>query len=279
MAHLEPAMEGAFKGLAEKPLADLSPEMKLSAKQLYDLLVNTVRGKALTRVRSAEKHHGIAAWKRIKTEYQPDAAGRHTAMLVVVIQRGRESRATAKTFLDQVTEWERRIQEYEGESLETFSNGMMIAVLASHAPVSIRNVVRLAGGPANGKYQGVRQNISEFLQFGRIFDKDGRGVESEPNNTGPAPMNVDSVGKGKGKTKGCFVCKRPGHAAKECRLNQGKGEGQANGKGKGTPDKKGRRKLLAEAKNKKVHAVGTGDPSTATVAAVEDTGGWARRGH
>ena len=77
MANLEPAMEGAFSGLAEKPFAELTLEMMLSAKQLYYLLVNTVRRKALPLVRSAEKHHGIAAWKRIKTEYQPDSAGRH----------------------------------------------------------------------------------------------------------------------------------------------------------------------------------------------------------
>ena len=65
---------GAFSGLAEKPFAELTLEMKLSAKQLYSLLVNTVQGKALTLVRSAEKHHGIQAWRRIKTEYQTDAA-------------------------------------------------------------------------------------------------------------------------------------------------------------------------------------------------------------
>ena len=88
MANLEPAMEGALTGLAENPLAGLTPEMKLSAKQLYDLLVNTVRGKALTLVRSAEKHHGIAARKRIKTEDQPDAAGRHIAMLMGIMQFG-----------------------------------------------------------------------------------------------------------------------------------------------------------------------------------------------
>ena len=81
MANLEPVMESAFTGSAEKPIAELTPEMKLGAKLLYDLLENTVRGKALTLVRSAEKHHRIAAWRRIKTEYQPDAAGRHTAML------------------------------------------------------------------------------------------------------------------------------------------------------------------------------------------------------
>ena len=61
MANLEPAMQGAFSGLAEKQLAELTPEMRLSAKQLFCLQVNAVRGKALTLVRSAEKHHDVAA--------------------------------------------------------------------------------------------------------------------------------------------------------------------------------------------------------------------------
>ena len=76
--------------------------MELSAQQLYYLLVNTVRRKALTLARSAGKHHGIAAWKRVKTEYQPDAAGWHTAMRMessnLVGTRG-----AANTFLDQLT--------------------------------------------------------------------------------------------------------------------------------------------------------------------------------
>ena len=66
MENLEPAMEGAFTGLVQEPFAELTPEMKLSAKQLYHLLVNTVRQKALILVRSAQKQHGIAAWRRIK---------------------------------------------------------------------------------------------------------------------------------------------------------------------------------------------------------------------
>ena len=60
-------MESAFTGSVEKPIADLTPEMTLGAKQLYYLFINTVRGKALTLVRSAEKHHGTVAWKRIKS--------------------------------------------------------------------------------------------------------------------------------------------------------------------------------------------------------------------
>ena len=125
-------------------------------------------------------------------------------MLMGITQPGWDSRGAANTFLDRLTDMERRIQEYEGESLETTSDGMKIAVLASHAPEAIHNVVRLAAGPAGGKYRVVRRNMSEFLQCGRIFDKDGRGVESEPSSTNATPMDVDGVGKGKGK--GCFVC-------------------------------------------------------------------------
>ena len=137
-----------------------------------------------------------------------------------IMQSGWDSRGTANTFLDQLTEWERRIQGYEGESLETFSDSMKIAVLASHAPEPLRNVVRLAAGPAGGKYRVVRQNI---LQVGRILGKDGRRVESEPSSANASPMDVDAVGKGKGK--GCFVCGRPGHAAKDCKFNEAKGNG------------------------------------------------------
>ena len=96
--------------------------------------------------------------------------------------------------------------------------------------------------------------------------------------------DVDGVGKGKGK--GCFVCGRPGHAAKDCKFNQAKGKKPrarasqrvprltrtvpAKFEGECRPCGKNGHKW-AEAKDKKVHAVG-GAPSTATVAAVEDTG-------
>ena len=185
-------------------------------------------------------------------------------MLMGVMQLGWDFRGAANTFLEQLTEWERRIQEYEGESLETFSDGMKIAVMASHAPESTRNMARLAACPA--KWKVARQNMSEFLQFGRIFDK---GVESESSSAGTAPMDVDAVGKG--------------NAAKDCRLNQGKDKGQSKGQRKSTTDKSSTAKIEGECRHhdKKGHrwadcwkrlaeARTDGAPSTASVAAVED---------
>ena len=94
----------------------------------------------------------------------------------------------------------------------------------------------------------------------------------ESNSASATPMDVDAVGKGKGK--GCFVCGRPGHAAKESKFNQPKGKAQGKGTAKNAqPDKNTPakfegdcrkcgykwadcRKRLAGAKDKKVRAVG-----------------------
>ena len=68
----------------------------------------------------------------------------------------------------------------------------------------ICNHVRPDGRLSAGeKYRVVRQNMSEFLQYGRIVDKSGRGVKSEPNSASATPMDVDA--NARGKVKGCFV--------------------------------------------------------------------------
>ena len=92
------------------------------------------------------------------------------------------------------------------------------------------------------------RTCQSFLQFGRISDKDGRGVESEPNSASTTPMDFDAVVKCKGK--GCFVCGRPGHEVKDCKLNQGKGEGQPEqGKAKSTTDKNSLAKFEGECRH------------------------------
>ena len=66
MANLEPAMEGAFSGLAEKTLAELTLEVKLSAKQLYYLLLNTVRRRSVDsrpKRRKTSRHRGMETYQ------------------------------------------------------------------------------------------------------------------------------------------------------------------------------------------------------------------------
>ena len=208
IASLEPAMEGAFSGLAEKPCAELTPGMKLSAKQLYYLLVNTVKGKALTLVRCAENvTTASAVGKRFKSEYQP-VAGRHTAMLMGIMQLGWDSRRAANT------------QEYEGERLENFSDSMKIAVLASHTLQSIQNVIRLAAGPA-GKYRVVRQNMSVFsLDVRQKWSRSGVGSHCKCDTDGRRRRWQ------KAKERDAVRTSQP------CERLQAQGEGKDQSKGK-----------------------------------------------
>ena len=153
MANLEPAMEGAFSGLAQKPFAELTPELKLSAKQEYYLLENTVEMvDSRPKRRKASRHRGMEAYQDRRHTQQ---CSWETCNLVGV------SRGAANTFLDQLTEWERRIQKYGGESFETFSEGMKIAVLASHAPESIRRWEVSSGAPKHVRVFSVWPNLQQ----------------------------------------------------------------------------------------------------------------------
>ena len=62
MANLEPAMEGAFSANPEKPFAELTLAMKVSAKQLCCVQVNKVREKSVDprqKRRRASQHRGM----------------------------------------------------------------------------------------------------------------------------------------------------------------------------------------------------------------------------
>ena len=60
----------------------LSWQILIERWKVQHLLVNTVKGKAFALVSHAEKCHDIATWNRIKSEFECDAAGRNTAMLM-----------------------------------------------------------------------------------------------------------------------------------------------------------------------------------------------------
>ena len=110
MAGLEDALDAAGEDDAAIGMALLSPERQWRARQMWFMLVNTVRGKALTMVRGCEKQNGIAAWKKIKKGYQPDMVGRHTARQSI-LQPGWSREATAQEFMNDLNEWETKISK------------------------------------------------------------------------------------------------------------------------------------------------------------------------
>eukprot|EP00975_Prorocentrum_lima_P006899 1483202-Prorocentrum_lima.AAC.1 len=52
---------------------------------LFNALAQNCRGKALNVVRRSERGNGFQAWAMLVREYQPDLAGRHTAILMSLL--------------------------------------------------------------------------------------------------------------------------------------------------------------------------------------------------
>ena len=201
-----------------------------------------------------------------------------------IMQLGWDPR-NAANLLDQLTEWERRIREYEGESLETSSDGMKIAVLASHALESIRNVATLAAGAANGNNRAVRRS------FCSLAESSTRMVEEWSRSQTVRTRRRWTLWCQQKQGKGMLRVRTSGSRSEDCKFNQAKGKGQCKGKTKSTStDKNTPAKFKVECRHcgKKCHkwgrlleALGSserqesprrdGAPSTATVAAVEDT--------
>eukprot|EP00972_Heterocapsa_arctica_P083023 12233888-Heterocapsa_arctica.AAC.1 len=59
----------------------LSDDDCARSRFLYNLLVQMCHGRALAIIRLVAGANGMAAWKRLVGEYEPDLAGRHCAVL------------------------------------------------------------------------------------------------------------------------------------------------------------------------------------------------------
>ena len=100
-------------------------------------------------------------------------------MLMGIMPPGWDSR-NAVNFLDQLTEWERRIQECEGESLVTFSDSIKIAVLASHAPEHVRAISSdVQQDESSNKIGALREQKSGIL--GQIWLRVAERILKERN--------------------------------------------------------------------------------------------------
>ena len=66
-------------------LAELGQNGQEKAVVLFNLLTQSVEGRALQIMMNVESGSGFQAWKALRENYEPDVGGRHTAMLSGII--------------------------------------------------------------------------------------------------------------------------------------------------------------------------------------------------
>ena len=237
-------------------LAELGQNGQEKAVVLFNLLTQSVEGRALQIMMNVESGNGFQAWKALCENYEPDVRGRHTAMLSGIIAPSWES-IKENDFLEALESWEVQIQRYEVQSREQISDSMKIAVLMKHAPMPLRNALRTAGTQIGANYERGKKFARDFLLTGQFYTAKGEVKD----DGGPQPMDVGAVeskgkkggkqGKDKGVNKGgkhdkskgkaqtkkfngeCSYCYKWGHKKADCRL-LAKDKARREGGGKGT---------------------------------------------
>ena len=181
---------------------------------LYGLFSQVLQGKAASICMRVQRGNGLEVWRQVVKEYEPNLAGRHTAVLMSLLNppwvEGRY-RADLSLFVVDLLEWERKIARYEQETKEPFADRMKIATVFKHGPLELKRVLQAHSHTIGASYAAMRAHIEAFINSGREFTSAGISAK----DPGPQPMEVGALSKGVGKPKG-----------------KGKGLDKSNGKGK-----------------------------------------------
>eukprot|EP00971_Amphidinium_carterae_P241184 4788299-Amphidinium_carterae.1 len=225
--------------------SSFSPDVQQRAKKLYSMLCTSVRGKALLRVRAAEKGNGLDAWVKLKREYEPQLGSRRMGMLIGILNPTWSD--SKKDFAELLAEWEEGVLRYEREITGQLAEDIKIATVVRNAPEPLRGVLRAASHQFGNSYVQLKMLIEHYTQAGHDYDATGvrmaRGAASSSSD--PTPMDVGALwaaklaakGKGKGKDKkgGKGKPAQPPHQGNKGAGKKGEGKGKDKKEGKAAP--------------------------------------------
>ena len=202
-------------------LDKLSPTAVAHGWTLYNVLVQSVEGRALSILMGAEANNGLQAWRMLMDSYEPRIGGRYTAMLMGIIgpqwQNVKESE-----FLETLDSWEVLVRRYQDQSGEEVTPATKCAVVMKFAPQGIRLALRTSSSAIGSDYNKLKKCVKDYLQTGVAFDP--QGMSRAANSGDVQPMDVGALEKGwKGKgSKGSYGKSSKGKKGKEEKGKSGK---------------------------------------------------------
>ena len=264
----------AIDQASEIRTADMSATARTHPWTLFNVLTQSIEGRALSIIMNAEPSNGLQAWRLLVDNYEPKIGGRYTAMLMGIIgpQWGHIKEAD---FMESVDTWEVQIRRYEDQSREKVTAATKVAVIMKHAPGGIRAALRTSSSIIGSDYERLKKAIRDYLQTGADYDPKGLTTEAKSSKdpSGPEPMDVGALSKGgkkgkgdgqwqkgkgkkgkyekgKTKTKGkfegkgskrfegyCSYCNKWGHKKADCRIREKDRKGSGKGGTAGAIDK------------------------------------------
>ena len=174
----------------ELKLASYSAEYLQLSYPLFHVLVMSTKGRALRVVQSTETGNGFLGWYKLKQELHPKVETKLLGNLMKLLALKLDEPGK---LLEDVSEWERRLELYEQQSEDMVSDNLKRAVLLKALPETMRQLMQ--SRCTQGNYNEFRAELRDVIRTQKAWTDDG-----------PQPMDWSIAGafdkgKGKGKSK------------------------------------------------------------------------------
>ena len=218
------------------------------SKKLYAILSGIFRNRPLRLLRQVADNNGLEVWRQLHSLYTPKTKVRSMAISGTIMSFPAFSKE--RTLLEQIQVLERLGDEYQKTTGANISEDILQTILVRSLPKAVQQHIQL-GMTNTTSYQEVRERVVAYEKVSSTWSKDRILMEcgagslgavtsyAAGSDTGPSPMEVNLLQKGKGK-KGKNAGKGKGQDSGKGKSSygKGKGKGQDSGKGKG-PNKGG----------------------------------------
>ena len=171
----------------------MTEEEQMRSCTIYYMQTMLVEGRAQSMVTNCPVGCGYELWRRLVQAYEPKVASRSQGILVQILMYDFDM----SDFLASLERWETLLRQYDGA----------VASAAERVQDSVKTatvISRIAKGPLHDhlmlnaakytKYDDMRGEIAEILRAQRFMLRPS-GVQ----NSGPSPMEIGVLAKGRGK--------------------------------------------------------------------------------
>ena len=206
------------------------------SKQLYSILIGSLRGRPLRILKGVAGRNGFEAWRQLLSQYQPRTRARSISMLSALMNFPPFNKT--QTIIEQIQGFERLRNEYRRSSGIDLADDVSLSILVRCLPKALQQHVQLqlredsTYGTVRSMVVAYEQTTSSWTDK-RIYTEVGIGsVASYGNPGGTAPMEIDALQQWKGKGKS-DKGKGKGKGKYDFSKGKSKGKGKSDSKGKG----------------------------------------------
>ena len=215
------------------------------ARQLYSILIGSLKGKPLRILKGVSNRNGFEAWRQLLAQYQPRTRARSISLLSALMNFPVFNKS--QTILEQVQGFERLRAEYRKSSGVDLADDVSLSILVRCLPKHLQQHMQLQLTESS-TYGSIRSLVIAYEQTTsswtdkRIYSEVGvfTGAVTSYGNPGDlAPMEIGALhwkGKGKGKSKDSQFGWKGKGKGKDDFKGKGKSKGKfgkSDGKGKG----------------------------------------------